>query len=312
MDRYEEALEKARTEYEKARKQGYTWLMVLLEGMFHELKESEDERIRKEIIHYILYKADGVSEKQEHEWVAWLEKQKEQPTNEEMLRTLRVEYEKGVADTIAKYEQKEQKFTEKQDFSDLTDLERAIHRGFLVVGVENVPVTIIKETAQDCLAQMKQQKGANGNEKEIPFDAWGEEDDEHLGRILKELENQRQRPFNRPYLDKIESDYNWLKFLKDRVQPQPKQEWSEEDRLHYANVLEALEYLKGCKSDYDKIEAIKSDIAWLKSLKNRYTWKPNEEQMDMLAKVCSTLHLTSSENEIMESLYEQLEKLREE
>lgn len=37
------------------------------------------------------------------------EKQKEQPTNEEMLRTLRTEYEKGVADTIAKYEQKEQK-----------------------------------------------------------------------------------------------------------------------------------------------------------------------------------------------------------
>jgi len=37
------------------------------------------------------------------------EKQQEQPTNEEMLRTLRVEYEKGVADTIAKYEQKEQK-----------------------------------------------------------------------------------------------------------------------------------------------------------------------------------------------------------
>ena len=41
-----------------------------------ELRESEDERIRKEIIHYILYKASGVSEKQEHEWVAYLERQK--------------------------------------------------------------------------------------------------------------------------------------------------------------------------------------------------------------------------------------------
>lgn len=53
--------------------------------------------------------------------------------------------------------------------------------------------------------------------------AWSGEDDEHLERILKELENQRQRPLNSPYLDKIESDYNWLKSLKDRVQPQPKQ-----------------------------------------------------------------------------------------
>ena len=39
--------------------------------------ENEDERIRKEIINYILYKADGVSEEQEHSWIAYLEKQKE-------------------------------------------------------------------------------------------------------------------------------------------------------------------------------------------------------------------------------------------
>jgi hypothetical protein len=103
------------------------------------------------------------------------------------------------------------------------------------------------------------EKGTKGNDREIPFDTWSEEDDEHLGRILKELENQRQRPFNRPYLDKIESDYNWLK-----------------------------------------------------SIKNRYTWKPSDEQMDTLAKVCSTLHLTSGENEIMESIYDALKKLMEE
>lgn len=40
------------------------------------------------------------------------EKQKELPTNEEMLRTLHAEYEKGVADTIAKYEQKDQEIAE--------------------------------------------------------------------------------------------------------------------------------------------------------------------------------------------------------
>ena len=40
--------------------------------------ESDDERIRKEIIHHILYDANGVSEEQEHAWVSYLEKQKEQ------------------------------------------------------------------------------------------------------------------------------------------------------------------------------------------------------------------------------------------
>ena len=32
----------------------------------------------------------------------------------------------------------------------LNDFERAIHRGLLSAGVDNVPVTIIKETAQEC------------------------------------------------------------------------------------------------------------------------------------------------------------------
>ena len=54
------------------------------EHYFPELRESEDERIRKELINFILYKAKGVSEEQEHSWVVYLEKQKEQkPTNSE-------------------------------------------------------------------------------------------------------------------------------------------------------------------------------------------------------------------------------------
>ena len=89
---------------------------------------------------------------------------------------------------------------------------------------------------------------------------WSEEDDEHLERILKEMESQRQRPLNIPYWDKIESDYNWLK-----------------------------------------------------SLKNRYTWKPSNGQMEALndaIDICS-----KQNNNIGEWLYnlrEQLEKLREE
>lgn len=35
------------------------------------------------------------------------------------------------------------------------ELERAIHRGFLCAGVDNVPINIIKETAQDCLLNIK-------------------------------------------------------------------------------------------------------------------------------------------------------------
>lgn len=46
--------------------------------IFPELAESEDERIRKAIIHYILYETKGtISEATEHVWVTWLEKQKQ-------------------------------------------------------------------------------------------------------------------------------------------------------------------------------------------------------------------------------------------
>ena len=85
------------------------------EYMFPELKESEDERIRKYILKACKETIEAgdsgleLSMDTTKKLYAYLEKQKEQPTNEEMLRTLRVEYEKGVADTIAKYEQKEQK-----------------------------------------------------------------------------------------------------------------------------------------------------------------------------------------------------------
>lgn len=58
----------------------------------------------------------------------------------------------------------EQKPAEPQDYSGLNDIERAIHRGFLAAGVENVPVGIIKETAKECLAQMKPAEWSDTNE----------------------------------------------------------------------------------------------------------------------------------------------------
>ena len=83
--------------------------MEVLSVVIPELHESEDD-----LIEYLTHRAETTGFIDEaincRRWIAYLEKQKEElPTNEEMLRTLRVEYEKGVADTIAKYEQKEQK-----------------------------------------------------------------------------------------------------------------------------------------------------------------------------------------------------------
>lgn len=104
----EEAIEavKAKMDYYENDKR----LRTAMETLISELCESEDERIRKwlsDILDASCWRNDWPYTKQQV--INYLEKQKELPTDEEMLRTLRAEYEKGVADTIAKYEQKERK-----------------------------------------------------------------------------------------------------------------------------------------------------------------------------------------------------------
>lgn len=79
--KYKEALEKARKIKRKIMSSHLSTesckaVSEYIDTIIPELHESEDERIRKEIIHYILYKANGVSEEQEHMWVTYLKKQK--------------------------------------------------------------------------------------------------------------------------------------------------------------------------------------------------------------------------------------------
>lgn len=57
--------------------------------------------------------------------------------------------ENGVVKVGISFE--EEKNDNVQDYSGLSDLERAIHRGFLCAGVENVPRGIIEDTAKEAL-----------------------------------------------------------------------------------------------------------------------------------------------------------------
>lgn len=125
---YEDALERAKGIYNE--NPSSSTAKFVCGQIFPEIKKSEDERIRKDIINYLSNELHNVKQltprtNEFEAWIAYLEKQKEQ------------------------------KPAEKQDYSGLTELERVIHRGFLCAGVEKVPVTIIKETAKECLAQMK-------------------------------------------------------------------------------------------------------------------------------------------------------------
>lgn len=123
----------------------------------------------------------------------WFEKQKEQPADAKSERVIKAARRvlnnwldgtdcPDVSGDFAELEyaireydgEEKQKPTEKQDYSGLTDFERAIHRGFLCAGVENVPVEIIKETAQDCLAHIEQKPAE-----------WSEEDEYVIDKVIE-------------------------------------------------------------------------------------------------------------------------------
>ena len=86
---------------------------------------------------------------------------------------------------------------------------------------------------------------------------------------------------------------DWLKSLKDKVQPQPKQGWSKWDELQYKAAYNLCE---------NSGHTVTSD--WLKSIKQRIGWKPSEEQMHVLESAVSSLQSTA-----LESLYNDLEKI---
>ena len=89
-------------------------------------------------------------------------------------------------------------------------------------------------------------------------------------------------------------------------------EWSKEDEAHIDSLLKRLEGI--CKPGAAFIStrfAISEDKDWLKSLKDRYTWKPSDEQIEALDS--ATENCAYSEyQDCLRELIGQLKKLREE
>jgi len=75
--KYKEALERARKSYVNSIKQGWTCDKVIYEEIFPELKESEDEKIRKDIIAILKGQIPYTSGEDAKKYISWLEKQGE-------------------------------------------------------------------------------------------------------------------------------------------------------------------------------------------------------------------------------------------
>lgn len=246
--------------------------------VFPELHESEDERIRKEIIDYLSNEQHNVKQltprtNEFEDWIAYLEKLKEQKQKikvripkfrvGDIIQRVPLERwdsskkitsidEHGynynlshLGDTVSggaigfafenEYELVEQKPTEKQDYSGLTKLERAIHRGFLCAGVENVPVEIVKETAQE--GRLVQMKSAE----------WSAEDERMLSRCIKSIECSKMFAETKTFKEAKDKEIDWLKSIRPQSHWKPSEEQMQSFEYFiklWGNSNGQLEYIK--------------------------------------------------------------------
>ena len=103
------------------------------------------------------------------------------------------------------------------------------------------------------------------------------------------------------WLEKKPSLLTKEKALKNSPFVEQKPVWSEEDEDYRLNANVAFD-------DYFEKEYAGALRNWLKSIKERCTWKPSDEQMKRLKGTIDSL----PNQEVLYSLYQDLKKLREE
>jgi len=159
-----------------------------------------------------------------------------------------------------------------------------VHKEDALAWLEKQGKQILVNSAKTCKDGQKSadaEKGAKWNEGENPNSVWSEDDEEEFKIAIDTLVEAGQR-----------DSAHWLKSLKDRVQPQPKQEWSEEDRKIIIELIGIFESAVDGGHVAFPYRLIKDYIKVLKSCLPQTTWKPSDEQMKALdraqAELCST------------------------
>lgn len=133
-----------------------------------------------------------------------------------------------------------------------------------------------------------------------------------IGYLKQDIEEHPERK------ERIEDMLAWLekqgsqqlansaKTCKDEQNPA----WSKEDDEHINSLLKRLEGL--CRKELIITRfAVNEDEDWLKSLKERYTWKPSDEQIKGIECAIKTLqHQLNVGDKRLDSLYNELKKLK--
>lgn len=143
---------------------------------------------------------------------------------------------------------------------------------------------------------------------------WSEEDEytlnetiQHLKQLI-EIDKAKHCACDVQYYQR---DIDWLKSLKERVQPQPKQEWSGVDEAHLHSLITHLEQWIERHPNTTGADIQGENVAWLKSLRPQNTWKPSDAQMASITCAVRKMKESACYDSELVSLYNDLKKLNE-
>ena len=95
----------------------------------------------------------------------------------------------------------------------------------------------------------------------------------------------------------------------DKLYKQKPAEWSEEDESNFQGIIDVIKENKHHTTDYEHMIYYKL-LSWFKSLKERYVWKPSDEQMKALDWALSLAKNCGNECAFeLRTLQEQLKKI---
>lgn len=254
---YDMALEAARKELGVDRKE---WGVIqrVLRNIFPELRESEDERIRNEIIAFIkqaLHSGGGISVPKEKEdrWLAYLEKQKDHFRDD----TKMVEQKPAEKETTLNgFEKALDSFLFDFAHSSITDCEPKEY-------VKNHSAYLLKAAYKELNAQLKQdlfeaqqegrREGYEAAKNELKPVEWLEEDEVYLQDALWCVNQAAKIARGENDMGACWSAERWLKSLR------PQHHWKPNDEqlrpLEYA-----IDYFKKKRNDTTYLESLYNDL----------------------------------------------------
>ena len=351
-------------DYEKKYKEALEWARKVMHGKvgfvldevlekFPELKESEDEKIRNQIIEHIKwsYEEQECAEEEMHRWISWLERQGEQkPTDKvepkfhegdwvvyecgEETATLQItrivgetyvfsdDSTLGVVDEdtlrmwdIAKDAKDGDVLHCWIDGDEFVLIYKGIKDGYITTyghlyqkleSFSEEPTTMFCRTIQghftpatkeqcDTLEKVMADAGYNFDfeKKELKK---VESRQEELTEFEKAVKQVMEEAIECGDTHNLKADADMLLRLEQ------KPAWSEEDEWNRNEIIADLnEFIEIYKCDN-----IKPLIEWLKSLKDRYTWKPSDKQMQALSSAGNSFRPFEEGHKVLWSLYNDL------